>query len=317
MRFVLLDVPVVLWRANGTWMAHKDICPHRQAPLSSGHVVDNTLVCPYHGWSFNPCGTLNQIPTLPPETQPSKKPCLTSFSVHNDGFMVWVCLHPKARLELLNTDKYTASTSKTICIEKVFANPIDDIIENFMDSPHTLFVHQGLIRDTNQLTSRLVEVTMNEHEVLVTHQPSQEEISLVSKLINSDSQPVSHTDKFTLPSHVQIDYYFGSEQPSFSAWVALSPINDYETKLFITITLNFAWKNHLLAPLTRLLAERILAQDRKILALQSANIAYEPIRNAASTHGDCASNYIRRLRQHANRGTSFEKIPKQVIQFNL
>lgn len=317
MRFVLLDVPIVLWRAHDTWMVHKDICPHRQSPLSSGRVINDTLVCPYHGWSFNTSGSLNQVPTLPADKQPRSKPCLIPFSVYDDGFMVWICLHQKAKLPPPNTNNYRASSKKTLCIEKVFANPIDDIIENFMDSPHTLFVHQGLIRNTDQLTPRLVEVTMNEHEVLVAHQPSQEEISLFSKLINPNGKLVSHTDKFTLPSHVQIDYYIGSEQPLFSAWVALCPINSHETKLFITITLDFAWKNHLLGPITRLLAERILAQDRKILALQSANLAYEPVRNATSTHGDCASNYIRKLRYHVDNGTSFEKVPKQVIQFNL
>jgi phenylpropionate dioxygenase-like ring-hydroxylating dioxygenase large terminal subunit len=317
LRFILLDVPIVLWRAHGTWRAHKDICPHRQAPLSSGQVINNTLVCPYHGWSFNSCGTLNQVPTLPLEKQLHSKPCLVPFPVYDDGFMVWICLQSQAQLLPPNMEHYRANKKKVLCIEKVFAHSIDDIIENFMDSPHTLFVHQGLIRDTQQLTPRIVEVTTNEHEVLVSHQPSREAISLFSRLINPNAKLVSHTDKFILPSHVQIDYYIGSEEPIFSAWVALRPMHAHETKLFITIALNFSWKNHLIAPITRLLAERILAQDRKILALQTANLAYEPIRNATSTYADCASNYIRKMRYYANEKYAFESMPKQMIQLNL
>lgn len=317
MRFVLFDVPVVLWRSHNTWVAHKDICPHRQAALSAGTVENDRLVCPYHGWSFDSCGTLNEVPTLPLEKQPGQKPCLTSFLVYDDDFMVWICLHQEPKSAPPRTDYYRSNGKKTIGIEKVFANSLDDIIENFMDSPHTLFVHKGLIRGPQKLTPRLVEVTTEEDEVLVTHQPSHEAVSLLSRFINSEGQPVSHTDKFTLPSHIHIDYCFGSATPKFSAWVALCPVSAHETKLFVTITLNFGWKNYLLAPILRLLAERILAQDRKILALQMANLAYDSERNAISTHGDCASNYIRKMRHHANEGTQFEKIPKQVIPFNL
>jgi nitrite reductase (NADH) small subunit len=31
-----------------------DECPHRWAPLSEGAVEDNRVVCPWHGWSFDP-----------------------------------------------------------------------------------------------------------------------------------------------------------------------------------------------------------------------------------------------------------------------
>lgn len=318
-RFVLLDTPIVLWRSQNEWRAHKDICPHRQAPLSSGLVVNDELVCPYHGWSFKPCGTLSAVPSLCDADQPKSKPGLIPFLVHDDNFMVWVCLQKTARLAPPKIIETTSNKSKTVLIEKKFNHHIEDIIENFMDSPHTLFVHSGLIRDSSQLMSRLVDVSMHENEVLVSHHPSKEDISLFSRLINPQGKMVSHTDTFILPAHVKINYYFETESPAFSAWVAMRPISENQTQLFFAITLNFnGMINKIFTPVVRLMAERVLWQDRKILDLQRENLTYEKTRYSASSIGDCASNYVRRQRYDADQlSRNGIILPARTINLNL
>ena len=32
----------------------RDACPHRGSPLGIGYVEDGLLVCPVHGWQFDP-----------------------------------------------------------------------------------------------------------------------------------------------------------------------------------------------------------------------------------------------------------------------
>ncbi len=50
----LLDVSVVLFRGvDGTAAALKDRCPHLEAPLSTGSIVGDVLVCAYHGMRVN------------------------------------------------------------------------------------------------------------------------------------------------------------------------------------------------------------------------------------------------------------------------
>jgi phenylpropionate dioxygenase-like ring-hydroxylating dioxygenase large terminal subunit len=50
----LLDVSVVLFRGiDGTAAALKDRCPHLEAPLSTGSIAGDLLICAYHGMRVN------------------------------------------------------------------------------------------------------------------------------------------------------------------------------------------------------------------------------------------------------------------------
>jgi len=68
-RSVLGD-PIVLYRDSlGTAIALEDRCVHRQAPLSLGEVVGDTLQCTYHGLCYDRTGTCVGVPgqnTVPP-----------------------------------------------------------------------------------------------------------------------------------------------------------------------------------------------------------------------------------------------------------
>jgi len=60
----LLGRDYVVWRApGGEVVAAPDRCPHRESPLSLGHVADGCLVCPYHGWTFDGRGACVAIPS--------------------------------------------------------------------------------------------------------------------------------------------------------------------------------------------------------------------------------------------------------------
>ena len=50
---------------DGTLVAAPDRCPHREAPLSPGHVVDGCLECCYHGWTFGAEGRCVRVPSAP------------------------------------------------------------------------------------------------------------------------------------------------------------------------------------------------------------------------------------------------------------
>jgi len=41
-------------RVNGELAALDNVCVHRGGPLGQGVVLDGKLICPWHGWEFDP-----------------------------------------------------------------------------------------------------------------------------------------------------------------------------------------------------------------------------------------------------------------------
>jgi nitrite reductase (NADH) small subunit len=50
-------------RVNGNLSAMDNVCPHRGGPLGTGVIDDGKLICPWHGWQFDPAtGESIQVP---------------------------------------------------------------------------------------------------------------------------------------------------------------------------------------------------------------------------------------------------------------
>jgi pyruvate oxidase len=48
------SVMLCVSRVGGRYGAIDDVCPHRGAPLGSGFVEGGRVLCPLHGWDFDP-----------------------------------------------------------------------------------------------------------------------------------------------------------------------------------------------------------------------------------------------------------------------
>ena len=82
----------VLWRSDdGSLTAAPDRCPHREAPLSEGRMVDGCLECPYHGWRFGAGGRCQLVPSSPPGTPVPPKAHLELVNVEERYGLVWLC----------------------------------------------------------------------------------------------------------------------------------------------------------------------------------------------------------------------------------
>lgn len=79
----VLDEPVVLFRdSTGAPVALEDRCVHRQAPLSLGTVVGNTLQCAYHGLCFDASGACVRVPSqkaIPPGARVRSYPVIERY----------------------------------------------------------------------------------------------------------------------------------------------------------------------------------------------------------------------------------------------
>ncbi|MFM8796055.1 MAG: Rieske 2Fe-2S domain-containing protein [Betaproteobacteria bacterium] len=140
----LLGERLVLWRnAAGELSCLTDRCPHRGARLSMGRVVGDTLQCPYHGWRFGSSGQCVAIPAQPGFTPPaSSSACGHRLQVAHG--LVWVALaepaHPLPALEGLPNRRLVYGPFDV-------ATSAPRAVENFLDTAHFAFVHEGWLGD--------------------------------------------------------------------------------------------------------------------------------------------------------------------------
>ena len=52
--FTVGEKVVCLANVNGTISAIDNVCLHRGGPLGQGMIDEGKLVCPWHGWAFDP-----------------------------------------------------------------------------------------------------------------------------------------------------------------------------------------------------------------------------------------------------------------------
>ena len=144
-RAELLGEAVVLWRSETGLQAFRDLCIHRGAALSLGHVEGGELVCPYHGWRYGGDGACTRIPAQPAGAKvPTKARALTYLCQERYG-LVWVALEtPETEVPLYTEATepgfYTLSAGPYV----LQAEP-PRVIENFLDVSHLMWVHEGLL----------------------------------------------------------------------------------------------------------------------------------------------------------------------------
>lgn len=168
---------LVLWRAaeGAAPSVFVDRCPHRGARLSRGRVESGLLECPYHGWRFDAAGQCRHIPALPGFAPPAAHRAVQWRAIEADG-LVWAVgpaapadgsvaagVTPKATpasaaLAANGTDPGQAGLEGLPALpsRRVLCGPFDvaasapRVVENFLDTAHFGFVHEGWLGSREQ-----------------------------------------------------------------------------------------------------------------------------------------------------------------------
>jgi phenylpropionate dioxygenase-like ring-hydroxylating dioxygenase large terminal subunit len=139
----LLGEDLVLWRHAGGVSAFEDRCPHRGARLSLGRVVGQTLQCAYHGWCFDGTGACRRIPALPGFVPPAGHGA-AAWQVALAHGLVWLArdpLHPSPPAVAGVPERCV------VCGPYVVETSAPRVVENFLDTSHFAFVHEGWLGD--------------------------------------------------------------------------------------------------------------------------------------------------------------------------
>lgn len=140
---------IVVWRSSKDIHVMEDRCPHRNAKLSVGKILEDRIECGYHGWQFGSKGTCMVVPQAK-QGQLIPKSCnIRSFpSVVKNGILY-------AQMDPLNkfysiADMESFDPKDHFVTDYLLEANYDFWIqiENLMDPAHIHFVHDGFQGDS-------------------------------------------------------------------------------------------------------------------------------------------------------------------------
>lgn len=261
---------VLFRRRDGGPAALLDRCVHRNVALSRGRVEDGCLQCPYHGWRFDDRGSCVEIPSLcEDEELPDRK--VPTFPVREAGGLVWTCVGE----EPVDFNPPLAPTEggySTFQTQITIACPMLWVIDNFVDTAHTGFVHAGLFRGQpdQQVTARIQETPTG---VLIETLGEEDEDSLLGRLLVPRGETIQHTDEYLLPHTVRVDYRFGPKRHLVTV-SNCTPVDDDTTRVYTTVSTRFPVISAAVSRVVRRMTDKILEQDRQILEDQAEQLRH-------------------------------------------
>lgn len=293
--------PLVLYRTErGGAVALLDRCPHRNVPLSAGRVVGETLECRYHGWRFDPAGACVAIPGLPDEgTQLRSRKVLRFATREVDGF-VWVFSTPDEeprtepfRFPHLDDPRFTHARREFRVEAHMHA-----VLENTLDVPHTAFLHGGYFRTAKKTNE--IEVVIRRRaggvEAEYLNEPAPK--GLAGRILAPGGGLTVHFDRFLLPCVAQVEYRLG-ERSHLVTTSAHTPVDDFDTRIYVVVSLRLPLPGWLVKPFVTPVASRIFAQDAQMLRLQTETIRRFGGERYATTEIDALGPEIWRLLRNA------------------
>lgn len=140
----LLGENIVFYRtADGAPAALEDACPHRKLPLSMGALEGDTVVCGYHGLTFDCTGACTDSPTQRGMTP--RRAVVRSYPVVDRYRLLWIWMgdadkaDPDEIFEIENFDNpawgYTDGGTLPIACNYLW------VVDNLLDPSHVAWVH--------------------------------------------------------------------------------------------------------------------------------------------------------------------------------
>ncbi|HEX6484458.1 MAG TPA: aromatic ring-hydroxylating dioxygenase subunit alpha [Ktedonobacteraceae bacterium] len=213
----LLEEDLVLWRAGNKIHAWRDLCLHRGTRLSLGKVEDETLICPYHGWTYNEEGQCIRFPA-----HPNQKPPTTArakvYPAQEKYDWIWVTLgNPDKDIpEFLQWDD--PAFHKIHCGPYHFSASGPRAIENFLDVTHFPFVHQGLLGDP-------AYPEVNDYEVETTPEGvTAKDISVWQPDPDGSGKGARVTYTYKVLRPLTAYFVKSSEGPRFAMYFTITPV---------------------------------------------------------------------------------------------
>jgi vanillate O-demethylase monooxygenase subunit len=142
----ILGEPLVFYRTQeGSVIALADRCVHRRFPLSESRLVDDTIVCGYHGFTYDKGGSCVFVPG---QQRIPRTARVASYPVVEQDSFVWVWIGDADRADpaLIPRAPWLADPAyTTVYGMEPLAARYELLVDNLMDLSHETYLHGGYI----------------------------------------------------------------------------------------------------------------------------------------------------------------------------
>lgn len=317
----VLNEPLVLFREkSGHPVVLPDRCLHRSMPLSCGKVQKGRLICPYHGWVYDEKGEVVDMPAEGGVCRREKKLKTTSYLCTETQGYIYVCLEKNrfTPLKPFYLSYCEKKGFKSLRFRHQFKNTVVNCVENFINVPHTAYVHPGIFRSP-KAEEIDADIYQNQGEVHIDYHNEIKNLGSFSWFMNPRRKEIKHRDSFYMPNvtevHYQLDFNWHYIITSQSV-----PITAEETDVYTDISFYFGVFTPLLSPLIKLQAKRVIDQDIKVLNAQLSNIKnFNREVNSTFSYGptDKIHLMIQKIYQELEQGRDPRELPtfRESIRF--
>lgn len=266
----LLDEWLVVFRGKD----HKpcvmrDKCLHRCARLSKGQVLDGLLTCPYHGWVYNGNGQIESIPAhFGKAVTVADNPSHAFACIEQNGY-IYACLSKEPiTVQPTAMPSEQHPTYKKIRLKNAFNNTLTNCVENFIDIPHTAFVHKGIFRGkrNERITA---QVTRDSGHIQIDYFNEKSNLGSFSFILNPHKKNIFHQDNFYAPNLTHVIYRLDKKW-EYTITSQTVPMTAEKSMVYTEICYDFGkWMALPFMPwLIKRQAQRVINQDVEILNQQ-------------------------------------------------
>jgi len=313
----LLGQSFALFRDEaGKAVAIEDRCLHRAAPLSKGHARNGRLQCAYHGWTYTGAGCVIHVPSEGPNGLNRPMRCAPTFATLEIDDYVYVRLNEAAAEDLppFRIPHYREPGWAAIRLKNYFGNNVTNCVENFVDIPHTAFVHPRIFRVTRN-ERFTAQVARRNGSVLAEYRHERANFGIFSWFLNPRRREIRHTDAFHMPNVTSVDYDFGPRR-RFIITSQSIPLADDQTLVFTDLTYNYGAWNKLARPIIRRQAQTIINQDIEILRHQMMTIKQHGAQ-FSNTAADVIHVMIETIRDELAAGRDPRRLPDKTHEIEF
>jgi phenylpropionate dioxygenase-like ring-hydroxylating dioxygenase large terminal subunit len=302
---------VVLMRdAAGRVLAFDGRCAHRGCSLAGGWSRDDHLVCPYHGWQYDPQGTCVRIPALRAEESIPRQARLRTFPTRERHGFIWLWVagrqaSPDGEVQdIPELDGLTLRDGGDMAF--TYATHFTRTIENGIDPTHAAFVHGKSIGRVDPEADFSLEhySVCVEPGSLYGRMPIKVKklTGLTRLLLKGDSGNAFKEYRFLYPNVVVSIVHFGAE--TLAALQAHVPDSDGATTVRVTNGRNFLTTtpglNRLFDRITLDTGLQISREDAAVISEQEPKqVSFRGSNEVLIESDRILVEYRRMMREHA------------------